>query len=350
MKKPLALLTGLAACAGALAQSSVTLFGVVDATLARGTGSISDMTQLTHSGNANSRIGFRGVEDLGGGAWASFWLESGINVDSGQGQATNTNNQASGAAGSGALTFNRRSTVSLGGRWGELRLGRDFNPQFWNISTFDPFGNVGAGGNQVYVSSNVGLKAPTTVRASNSIGYFLPASAEPFYGQAMYYLGENPSGSANAKDGTGWGVRAGYASGNLNVAIATSRTRYAAGDVSQSNAGLQWNFGFARLMGMISRDDLGTSDGKGWLLGAVVPAGNGEFRVSYSRYTIETGAEPTSAKVALGFVHNLSKRTALYTTLARVRNSGGATAALNGAVTAPNTGSSGFDLGIRHNF
>ncbi|WP_260602477.1 hypothetical protein [Variovorax sp. MHTC-1] len=55
-------------------------------------------------------------------------------------------------------------------------------------------------------------------------------------------------------------------------------------------------------------------------------------------------------KVSLGHVHNMSKRTALYATSARVRNSGGAMAALNGAITGAYRSSSGFDLGVRHAF
>jgi predicted porin len=49
-------------------------------------------------------------------------------------------------------------------------------------------------------------------------------------------------------------------------------------------------------------------------------------------------------------VHNLSKRTALYATVARAKNSGGAAQALNGAVTGANGSSSGYDFGIRHAF
>src|SRR6266487_1699248 len=96
MKKPLIALAVLATASVACAQSSLTLFGVVDATLAYGHGSVSNKTQLTNSGLNSSRLGFRGTEDLGGGMSASFWLEAGVLVDDGQGLATNTNNQASG--------------------------------------------------------------------------------------------------------------------------------------------------------------------------------------------------------------------------------------------------------------
>ena len=116
---------------------------------------------MTNSGYNSSRLGFRGTEDLGGGMAASFWLEGQIDTDSGNGRS------------GGALDFQRRSTVSLSGRsWGELRIGRDYTPQFWNLTVFDPFGTNGVGTTQTLNSIITG---PTAVRASNSIGYLLPA-------------------------------------------------------------------------------------------------------------------------------------------------------------------------------
>ncbi len=356
MKKTFVSLAVLAAAGAACAQSSVTLFGVVDATLAFGKGSIADRTRLTNSGYNSSRMGFRGAEDLGGGMSASFWLEAGIANDDGTGGSTNTNNQASGAAlaglnGGQGLTFNRRSTVSLAGGWGELRLGRDYTPQFHNISTFDPFGTNGLGTAQTLNSIITGV---TSVRASNSVGYFLPASLGGVYGQAQFWLGENAqNGAATEDDGKGVGVRVGYAAGQLNVAIALSRTSYAAGDVRQNNIGAQWDFGVAKLIGHITRDRSGTTDGTGYLVGGHIPLGAHLVRLSYSQYRAEPGGaapQPRTRKLALGYIHNLSKRTALYATFAQARNSGGASHALNGATTAANASSTGYDFGIRHNF
>ena len=357
MKKSLIAFAALVSFASvASAQSSVTLFGVVDATLAHGSGSLSNKTQLTHSGYSSSRLGFRGTEDLGGGLSASFWLEASLANDSGTGAGTNTNNQASGAgpavAGGQGLTFNRRSTVSLAGGWGELRLGRDYTPQFYNLTVFDPFGTLGAGTSQV-LNSMIALVGTTAVRASNSIGYFLPANLGGFYGQVMGYLGENNSGAATSNDGRGAGLRVGYANGPFDVALAVSRTTYSAGDVGQNNIAGSWNFGLAKLMGEYSSDknDAGSLKGKGYLIGGLIPVGAGEIRLAYSRYqVIGAPAEPTTKKYALGYAHNLSKRTALYATYARVSNSGGAAFALNGAVTGANASSSGYDFGIRHAF
>src|SRR5688572_40735 len=125
MKKSLVALAALAVAGVASAQSSVTLFGVVDASVSSYSNK-SDLaipsltnpflvdsikvkrTALANSGYNSSRLGFRGTEDLGGGLAASFWLEAPISNDDGQ---------------QGVATFARRSTVSLSGGFGEIRLG-----------------------------------------------------------------------------------------------------------------------------------------------------------------------------------------------------------------------------------
>lgn len=355
MKKSLIALAVLAASGAAMAQSSVTLFGVVDAAVTYGSGDVANRTSLTNSGHTASRLGFRGVEDLGGGLKAGFHLEAGMNNDDGSGQATSLNNQA-GAANStsgGGLTFNRRSTVSLMGNFGEIRLGRDYTPQFWNTVLFDPFGYNGVG---AIVNRQAGLGGPTTVRASNSIAYHAPANLGGFYGTAMVSLGENLSNAANKKDGNGVGLRVGYANGPIDVALAYSETKYmTTGDIKSLNLGGSYNLGVAKLMALYMQDKnslAANPDGKGWLVGALVPVGAGEVRFSYASYKHEyaVGADPKVDKIALGYVHNLSKRTALYTTYAHLNNKNGAAFALGGAVGAANKNSNGYELGIKHSF
>jgi predicted porin len=381
MKKSLIALAVMAAAGAASAQSSVTLFGVVDATLAygraSGTGAAS-LTQLTNSGYNSSRLGFRGTEDLGGGMSASFWLEAGISNDDGRaggGIAAGNNTQGTVVAANTGLNFNRRSTVSLAGNWGEVRIGRDYTPSFWNLTIFDPFGTNGVGQTMALVGAVGGngvaanAMAPNgtsgvLIRASNSIAYFLPANLGGFYGQATYYLGENAqNGLATEDDGRGYGLRLGYGAGPWTLAASWERTNYAAtaltGDFTTWSLGGQWDFGMAKLMGHYVRDKRESTtnlDGRGWLIGALVPVGAGEIRASYSEYRIDnntTAADPRSRRLSLGYVHNLSKRTALYATVARQRNSGGAAVALNGATFGTgvvNASSTGYDLGIRHSF
>jgi predicted porin len=291
MKKSLIALAVLATAGVASAQSSVTLFGIVDATLLSATAAAwffrqdpADQLRLQRL-----RLGFRGTEDLGGGMSASFWLEAGVTNDDGRGAATNTNNQATGGAVAGigggqGLTFNRRSTVSLAGGWGEVRLGRDYSPQFWNLTVFDPFGTNGVGTTQTLKSS---LGGPVTVRASNSMGYFLPRNLGGFYGQIQYYLGENnQTGAATEDDGKGAGLRLGYAAGPVNVALAFSSTNYATGDIKTTNLGGQYDFGVAKLMAHYNRDRVSAPANvtqTGYLIGGLIPMGAGEIRLAYSR-------------------------------------------------------------------
>jgi predicted porin len=379
MKKSLIALAVMAAAGAASAQSSVTLFGILDATLAHGHANGANKTALANSGYNSSRIGFRGQEDLGGGMAASFWLEGSLGNDDGSaGQRIPVGNQNAlngGIAADGAgLVFNRRSTVSLSGNWGEVRLGRDYTPTFWNLTVFDPFGTNGVGTTLTFNGPGSGLgvggKANTFApqgtrnvisRASNDIGYFLPANLGGIYGQANFWLGENnQTGVGTESDGQGWGVRVGYGAGPLNAAISYAKTRYdqsdavSGGDYTTWNVGGQWDFGVAKAMAQFTRDrkeDLAT--GRGWLIGALVPVGVGEIRASYSTYKIDFGGgvEPRSNQIALGYVHNLSKRTALYATVAHVKNKDGAALTLNGATgIGANFNSTGYDLGIRHSF
>jgi predicted porin len=362
MKKSLIALASLALCGAAAAQSSVTLFGIVDATLAYGSGSLSNKTQLTNSGYNSSRVGFKGVESLGGDLRAGFHLEAGMSNDDGQGGSSNSNNQVSGTGtgvnGRQGLTFNRRSTVSIGGNWGELRLGRDYTPQFWNLTIYDPFGTNGVGTNQAFISS---IGGPVNTRASNSITYLwghdfgatFGAGGNGVHAALQHYRGENPSGTPTSKDGTGSALRIGYNGGPVSVALATSSTSYSTGDIRTSNVGGAYDFGAARVMGMYQRDRVAAAtavDATGYLLGVSVPVSVDEIRAAYSRYKTTAALSPTTTKLALGYVHNLSKRTLLYVTAARVTNNSGASQALNGSSTTAGGSSTGWDFGLRHSF
>jgi predicted porin len=372
MKKSLIALAVMAAAGAASAQSSVTLFGIVDANYnyisADGNGHVS---RLTDSGYNSSRLGFRGTEDLGGGLSASFWLEAGVNNDNGTGDATNTNNQLTGtssaSAGTQGLTFNRRSTVSLAGNWGELRLGRDYVPMFWNLTVFDPFGTNGVGSStNMTIGAGLGTSAAggltTGVRASNSVGYFLPPNLGGFYGQAMYAMGENASNAgATADDGEVWGGRLGFASGPFNIAGSYGELTLATGDYKMYNIGGQWDFGMFKLMGQWAVDELegtattASSKQESFLIGGLIPVGAGEIRASYVATNVKesrTTLTPDDGQLfAIGYVHNLSKRTAVYATYARVMNKGSGTLFNNGrAVTEAGGDADGFDLGIRHSF
>jgi predicted porin len=365
MKKSIISIAALAAVGAASAQSSVTVYGVVDAAVAyyRATGAGS-RTQVFAGGNQNSRLGFRGREDLGGGLYAGFELEAGLFNDSGTSLATNTNNQPSGAVAPGGLMFARKSFVAIGdARWGEIRLGRDYTPGFWNLFAYDAFRTgVGLGG----ITTQGG--ATTVFRASNSIGYFTPGCSvfvcQGFFGQAMYAMGENTSGTATSDDGRYVGVRVGYGAPKWDVAASHGVTKnVAAGDYTQTNVGGSYDFGVAKLMGLWGVHKTGlpiAALGNGtkapfWQVSSWIPAGSGYIPVAYTRVTRNDGQDSHASKIAIGYVYHLSKRTAVYGTYARIKNDGGFRLPVNSGNEAgptPIAGgtSSGFDFGIRHAF
>lgn len=357
MKKSLIALAVMAAAGAASAQSSVTLFGIVDVAISRySVNGGSSVTGLTNSGYNSSRLGFRGTEDLGGGLSASFWLEGDLTVDDGT---------------SGGFRFLRRSTVSLAGGWGELRFGRDYTPTFWNMTVFDAFGTNGVGANighkvraggTAVPSGLAQVVDPNYVRASNMVGYFLPPNLGGFYGQINYAFDEQTTGD----QGQYIGGRIGFASGPFNVAAAYGQTDGSSPavaltpDVDNWNIAGQWDFGMAKLLAIYDDAEYdagaaGSSDLKTWVIGGLIPVGAGEIRLSYGRSKLELagGGEPEVDQWAIGYVHNLSKRTALYATYARLDNDNGAALPIQRTgqpAGIANANSSGFDIGIRHSF
>jgi len=363
--------------AGPAAASSTTLFGVVDAAVAFGDGDNSNRTRLVSGANTGSRLGFRGVEELGGGLAAGFWLEMGLNADDGTGVPSNSNNQPTStsnctvgnaapinpglpvtcvttAGGSQGTLFNRRSTVSLLSTFGELRLGRDFTAIYRNRDDLDPFRTNGVGAN---LADSIGLGGVTAPRASNMVGYFLPPNLGGFFGELQYYMGENVSNAANDKDGEGYQGRIGWASGPWGFAAAAAKTTYnttaTLGDITSWNVGGHFDFGFARLTAGYYEDkvdQLVSVTGKGYIVGGVIPIGAGQIKASYSQYETDAASNPLARKAAIGYVHNLSKRTAAYATYAHLENKGLSAVGLNGSSTTAGGNSDGVDLGLKHSF
>jgi predicted porin len=346
MKKPMLLLSATLFTGLASAQSSLTMFGLLDVTLSRSTGSIASKNQLTQGSWGASRLGFRGTEDLGGGLAASFWIEAAVFPDTGTGGSTDTNNQPSGVTPAQGLTFNRRSTVSLLGNFGEIRVGRDFTPTFWNLNYGDVFISSGAGQAINYANSIVPLST-VGVRVSNSVSYWLPKNAFGITAQATHYFGENPSNVAGPHDGSGNALRLGYdGNGAFMAGIAYGRTTYASGDAVQRNVFVGYRYAEGgKVVAEFSRDSLGTLDATGGAVGATYTWGAHLLRAAYSWYGNDAAGNPKTRRYAIGDVYYLSKRTWLYVDLVRQANTGGATAALNGAVTGPNAPSKALELG-----
>ena len=136
MKKSLLALAVLGAFAGvASAQSSVTLYGTVDVNgrVRQGRRPRPSLLDASQDGINSSQLGFRGVEDLGGGLKAGFNLLR---------RRQRRHRHAPQQRASSSIVV-RPSACS--GNFGELRLGRDYTPTFWNLTIFDAFGTNGLG-------------------------------------------------------------------------------------------------------------------------------------------------------------------------------------------------------------
>ena len=362
MKKSLIALAVLAASGAAMAQSSVTLFGIVDANVGyvnhAGAGNGSAYG-LGNSGNATSRLGLRGTEDLGGGLKANFWLEGALLNDSGN---------------SSGFDFKRQSTVGLSGGFGEVRLGREQTPTFRAINKYDVFGAAGVGRFMGFQAWENGAQADgNAVRANNMVTYVSP-NFGGFNGSVAYSFDEKNSSIAGApKAGRYAGGMVGYDNGPLSVTAAYGTLKSFTGsgitavgaDRDTYSVGASYDFRVAKLTAMASqtryKPNVG-SDSKfnSYLIGASAPVGGvGELKAQYALYD-QKGFNTKAHQFSVGYVHNLSKRTALYSNVAYLKNNKHSTLGLDAAgaysgansIGAVRAGEDqvGVQVGIRHAF
>lgn len=331
MKKSLIALAVLGSMVGAAAaQSSVTLFGGVDLNVRYNKGGGKTFKTMGTDGIYSSRWGLRGVEDLGGGLKAGFWLEAALNPDDG-------------TINSSGKFWHRRASVSLLGDFGEVRLGRYLTNQFTAFADFDPFGTNGVGDVNKYFGSGghaINGRISNSTRADNIVGYFLPSNLGGIYGSVEVAAGEGTVGNKYV------GGRVGYAAGPLNVSGAYSVSDLGQTDYKRFTASGSYDLGVVKLMGFYSQNKLGAAKQKIGLIGASAPLGSGTVRASYTKAT-------NSSQIAVGYVHDLSKRTALYSTVARVSNKTGASAKVAGPsawTIGSGADNGGVEVGLRHTF
>jgi predicted porin len=405
MKKTLIALAAVAAVGGASAQ--VSIYGTVDAAVTQYSSEGNSRTGLGNSQLGSSKLGFSGVEDLGGGMNAIFKLEGGLANDSGVGKAANTSNQAAnGGAGSltsvggtQGLVFGRYAYVGASGGFGEVRLGRDYTNTFlFTVTTYDVFGTNGpADSSAMTLNLAARNSVATSANASNMVGY-----ASPSFGglrvRLQSFFGENTSNASNAGDGDGYSAQVGYAAGPLSASVGQQQTKGTAkaattttantgtgavtaatlaqtGNYTQTAVGASYDFGMAKVMFLSTREELigaqansgpltATSTNVTNMIGLNVPVGAMNYKLSYASASQNSGVagakDNTGTLTGLGMDYALSKRTKLYGTYSTVTNDGGkaySAAGVNGAAgttvagsTPANPSSSGLALGVFHTF
>jgi len=356
----------------AAAQSGVTLYGAIDLSLRSvKNGSAGTIRSLSPGNNIASRLGFTGSEDLGGGLRASFILETDIGADTGTVGSTSTTFSS---------FFNRRANLSLiSDKLGEIRLGREYSPTHYSFCVFEAFGCIGLGGSKMafdnssttYAGTSSVLGAafgavagPTanqnpTLRVNNSVQYLLPENLGGLTGAVMVAPGEGAATSVNGNSKVFAG-RVGYAAGPVmvNAATMTTKNTLVAGESFRDTVLMgSYDFGVVKLYAARRTYTFIAEKMVQTVLNATVPVGSfGVLKLAYDKAN-QTSATASrnaddAALYAVGYDHILSKRTRLYTTVARLANSGNARYSI---VTGPNgiragETASAYEVGMRHSF
>jgi predicted porin len=340
MKKSLlalAALSTIAAAGSSFAQTNVTIYGVADAGINRTIDGVNGSSTNLDSGQMNgSRIGFRGTEDLGGGLSAIFLLEAGINLDNG---TTGQGIAASGTTPASSRLFGRQAYVGLSGNFGTVKLGRLTTVTYNNSGTFDPFGNTLAGDSaRIFINSYAGS------RTDNTIGYSFEKSG--FRGEIDYGFGE----VANDHERNQYaGAMLGYKNGGLDIVATHSRQKNNVVDpdtVKATLIGGNYNFGIVKPFLAYAVNKSANIDSRDALAGVQVPVGPaGTIIFSYARKDVKNINDADSDLFGLGYVHNLSLRTALYTSISRLDNDSNSNirSSLGGTEKQ-------FQVGVRHRF
>lgn len=344
-----------AAASAASAQSTVTLYGIVDAgvehltNVGAGGDGLTRMPNLT--GSVPSRLGFRGSEDLGGGLRAVFSLETGFSPDSG-------------VLNQGGRMFGRQATVGLQSSWGTFTVGRQntmytfvlmdadiLGPNIYGSSSLDPY-IAGA-----RVDNSIGWRTTfsgVTLGATYSLGR-----------DATNCVGESATDSKACRevsvlakyDAPVWGVAfgidelrggAGGAGGLTSSTLTDKRTVFNG----------YFKAGAAKIAaGLIRRDNEGsvaTPKSNLYWIGASYPV-TSQFTLDGQIFRLDFKNSANEATLfALRGTYALSKRTAVYGTLGRISNDGtlaiSASGGAAGGAPAAGNAQTGVMFGVRHAF
>ena len=367
LKKLLPLTAGLLVAGGAQAQTTVLLYGIADGNVRVDHTSIGTLKSLGSGGEASSRWGLRGTEDLGNGVKAVFNFEQDFDLGDNsapQGNIAGTT-PTSPTSSTGSRLFGRRAIVGIGSRTaGELRIGREYTPLYQTWSTADPFsaGTVARGTN--YAVGNV-------TRFDNSLTYESPS----YLGlqlKAQFRPGESTTNTdaagARKNGGNGTGLSLTYANGPLYAGVGYLSTKAALDNntVRSETAAIVYDLQVVKLHGLYFHTKNATTiKQQSAAVGVTVPIGAfkliGVAGRADNKY--KTNNSPLQFNDAnffgLGGNYAFSRRTDVYLTFSRIVNQSGAAFLIgdnsnNGLYTAANT-PAGFNpwsgqIGVRHLF
>lgn len=303
MKKSLIALAVLGFAGAAMAQSSVTLYGVADAGLGKAKSAGDTKVNMQSAGtmnNGTSRLGVRGVEDLGGGLKAGFNFETGLSLENGN---TST---------AGAGFWGRNANMWLGGSWGTFQMGRTLNPSFYGVAAWELTGTANysvVGNTYGYVggarnSSEFSYKTPDFGGLSAKLGYIMKAD-----------------NGDNAK----WDLNVIYANGPIAAGLSANKTK---GQKVGYALGGKYNFGNFAVAASYSDNH---KVRRGFSIGGTANFGAASVTLDLTRDTKNLAGKKYTNGLLEG-KYALSKRTFMYAAYLR------------------HDGNNNYGLGVRHNF
>ncbi|RZJ06744.1 MAG: porin [Rubrivivax sp.] len=309
----------------ALAQSSVTVYGLIDLSVgsSKAAGTTATIKSADSGKMSTSYYGLRGVEDLGGGLAATFNLEGFLRADIG----------ASGRSATDTY-WARAANVGLTSKdWGSLRLGRNTTTLFLATINFNAFGDSFG-----YSPSVRHIFTSNTVTGdsgwSDSVLYTTP-NYSGFTASAFVAAGEGQGGRNVAASGT-------YVNGPLGGALVYQKVQKDGGatpvdDTSVWSANGSYDFGAVKLFAQYAdaSNDTKRIDYKITEIGAAIPIGLGKLLAQYGQIKPSAGASRKT--VTVGYDYWMSKRTDLYAM------------AMSDKIAGQPKGNS-FSLGMRHRF
>ncbi|MFZ2662833.1 MAG: porin [Rhodoferax sp.] len=351
---------GAAAVVAAHAQSSVTLYGLLDiapAVFSRSAAADERMVKLNSDTGSSSRFGMRGTEDLGGGLSAVFNLEAPIDPKNGAvsgGASSGSCNAAAGCATETAF-WRRNAFVGLKGSFGEVTLGRNYTGAI--IKQADTLSATPSGINTGLASTLLSQGLSNDFWNSNQIRYDSPRLGP------IDFSVHTAAGEGGLGESVGGNVR--FLQGPVAVSLSVQKDEnLAGGNVTWTMLSGSYDFGKFKLHAGADTVDnsdgvLGFVDSTLWTVGASFKATNAlTLAAQYWSVKEKVGAATTSKLLVLNADYKLSKRSALYVMFGSVDNKDLAISPLwgnqnfsgAGNVRVANDKNNGLAMGIRHSF
>lgn len=375
MKFKLAAIALALAAPAAFAQSSVTLYGIVDLDGQFLSGHAKQVL-VTSGGQSGSRLGFKGTEDLGSGNYFDFVLESGINLDTG-------------SSAQGGQLFGRQAFGALRTPYGILSAGRQYSSVYTQTGDFSEFSNVSLGATTAVIGGFAGGYEPirggannattstatgaevngSPARVNNSVRYTTP-TFEGFKASVLYGAGEVTGGTQGTRLVD---VSARYTNFGLDAYLSYVTDKAANGttvansqtDIGIITASAAYTFGAFKVQGgfmTVNDKRPADMDGKGFWVG-----GDYKFGGQHTVRAQWVENKPNDKNIALGktnaygvgYQFDFSKRTDLYTSITRFQSDASANGAFVGRIgaavpagltTPTDRSATEFVLGLRHTF